>query len=123
MNRPPASAIRPDIHRVFHALGDPTRRTIVERLSEGPISVTQLAIPLKITLAAVVQHLQVLEESGLIQTQKVGRVRTCQIQSTGLSAIEQWINDRRTTWEKRLDRLGDLLAEPDEPDPGNSAPD
>jgi len=105
---------RPDIHRVFHALGDPTRRTIVEKLSEGPISVTQLAVPLKITLAAVVQHLQILEESGLIQTQKVGRVRTCQIQPSGLSAVEQWINDRRTTWEKRLDRLGDLLAEPDE---------
>ena len=105
---------RPDIHRVFHALGDPTRRTIVEKLSEGPISVTQLAVPLKITLAAVVQHLQILEESGLIQTQTVGRVRTCQIQPSGLSAVEQWINDRRTTWEKRLDRLGDLLAEPDE---------
>ncbi|HKX30063.1 MAG TPA: ArsR family transcriptional regulator, partial [Blastocatellia bacterium] len=76
-------------------------------------SVTQLAKPLEITLAAVVQHLQVLEESGLVQTEKVGRVRTCRIEPAGLSAAEQWIADRRSTWERRFDRLGDLLAEPD----------
>ena len=70
---------KPDVNRVFHALGDPSRRAIVERLSQGPISVSRLAEPLKITLAAVVQHLQVLEESGLVQTEKIGRVRTCQI--------------------------------------------
>jgi DNA-binding transcriptional ArsR family regulator len=104
----------PNIHRVFHALGDPTRRAIVEKLSEGPISVSQLALPLVITLAAVVQHLQVLEESGLVRTEKIGRVRTCRIEPTGLSGIEQWIKDRRTTWERRFDRLGDLLAEPEE---------
>jgi DNA-binding transcriptional ArsR family regulator len=103
-----------NIHRVFHALGDPTRRAIVEKLSEGPISVSQLALPLLITLAAVVQHLQVLEESGLVRTEKVGRVRTCRIEPTGLSVMEQWIKDRRTTWERCFDRLGDLLAEPDE---------
>jgi DNA-binding transcriptional ArsR family regulator len=103
-----------NIDRVFHALGDPTRRTLVEKLSRGPISVSQLAAPLAITLAAVVQHLQVLEKSGLVQTEKVGRVRTCRIEPAGLSAVEQWIGDRRSTWERRLDLLGDLLAESDE---------
>ncbi len=102
-----------NIDRVFHALGDPTRRAIVEKLSEGPISVSRLAEPLGITLAAVVQHLQVLEESGLVQTEKVGRVRTCRIEPAGLSVAEQWIGARRSLWERRLDRLGDLLAEPD----------
>ncbi len=101
------------INRVFHALGDPTRRAIVEKLSEGPISVSHLARPLEITLAAVVQHLQILEKSGLVHTEKVGRVRTCRIEPKGLSVAEQWIEDRRALWEKRLDRLGDLLAEPD----------
>ena len=104
----------PDIDRVFHALGDPTRRAIVEKLSEGPISVSRLAEPLDITLAAVVQHLQVLEHSGLVQTKKVGRVRTCRIEPTGFSIAEQWIGERRSAWERRFDRLGDLLAEPDE---------
>jgi DNA-binding transcriptional ArsR family regulator len=102
------------IDLVFHALGDPTRRAIVERLSQGPISVSRLAEPLDITLAAVVQHLQVLEESGLVQTEKVGRVRTCRIEPAGLSVAEQWIGERRSMWERRLDRLGDLLAESDE---------
>jgi DNA-binding transcriptional ArsR family regulator len=102
---------KPDIDRVFHALGDPTRRTIMERLSQGPISVSRLADPLDITLAAVVQHLQVLEESGLVQTEKVGRVRTCRIEPAGLAAAAQWIGDRRSTWERRLDRLGDFLAD------------
>ncbi len=104
---------KPNIDRVFHALGDPTRRAIVERLSAGPLTVSRLAEPLAITLAAVVQHLQVLEESGLVQTEKVGRVRTCRVEPAGLSAAEQWIADRRSLWENRLDRLGDLLAEPD----------
>lgn len=102
---------KPDIDRVFHALGDPSRRAIVERLSQGPTSVSRLAEPLAITLAAVVQHLQVLEESGLVQTEKVGRVRTCSIESAGLSVAAQWISDRRSMWERRFDRLGDLLAE------------
>src|SRR5215471_7273486 len=103
-----------NIDRVFHALGDPTRRAIVERLSYGPISVSRLAKPLAITLAAVVQHLQVLEESGLVRTEKVGRVRTCGIEPSGLSVAEQWIDDRRTMWERRLGRLGELLAEEEE---------
>jgi DNA-binding transcriptional ArsR family regulator len=105
--------IKPDIDRVFHALGDPTRRTILEKLSQGPTTVSRLAEPLDITLAAVVQHLQVLEESGLVQTEKIGRVRTCRIEPAGLSAAAQWIGDRRSTWERQLDRLADFLAEPD----------
>jgi len=107
---------KPNVDRIFHALGDATRRAIVEKLSEGPISVSRLAEPLDITLAAVVQHLQVLEESGLVRTEKIGRVRTCRIEPAGLSAAAQWIGERRSRWERRLDRLGDLLAEPDEDD-------
>jgi DNA-binding transcriptional ArsR family regulator len=102
---------KPDIDRIFHALGDPMRRTIVERLSQGPISVSLLASPLGITLAAVVQHLQVLEESGIVRTTKLGRVRTCRIEPSGLSAAEKWISDRRSHWEKSFDRLGRLLDE------------
>ena len=105
---------KPDIDQIFHALGDPTRRAIVEKLSEGPISVSQLAKPLGITLAAVVQHLQVLEESGLVRTEKAGRVRTCRLEPAGLSVAERWIGDRRSIWERRLDRLGDLLADPED---------
>lgn len=105
---------KPNVHRIFHALGDPTRRAIMEKLSDGPISVSQLAEPLEVTLAAVVQHLQILEESGLVRTEKVGRVRTCRIDPKGLDVVQHWITDRRSLWEKRLDWLGDLLAEPDE---------
>src|ERR1035438_6931859 len=105
---------KPNIDRIFHALGDPTRRAIVEKLSEGPISVSRLAEPLDVTLAAVVQHLQVLEESGLVQTEKVGRVRTCRIEPAGLSVAQQWIGARRSLWERGLDRLGGLLPQPDD---------
>lgn len=97
--------------QVFHALGDPTRRKLVERLSQGPMSVSDLAEPLGITLAAVVQHLQVLERSGVVQTEKVGRVRTCRIDATGLDLAAKWLAERRALWERRLDRLGDILAE------------
>ena len=99
------------VDQVFHALADVTRRAILERLSRGPISVSQLAEPLDMTLAAVVQHLQVLEESGLVRTEKAGRVRTCQLEPAGLSVAEKWIADRRSVWERRLDRLGKLLEE------------
>ena len=102
---------RADVGRVFHALGEPTRRAILEKLTERPQSVSSLAEPLDLTLAAVVQHLQVLEESGLVRTEKLGRVRTCSIEPSGLAVAEQWIRERRTVWEKRLDKLGDLLAE------------
>jgi DNA-binding transcriptional ArsR family regulator len=103
------------IDRVFHALADPTRRGLVERLSRGPASVTELARPLDITLAAVVQHLQVLEQSGIIHTEKVGRVRTCRIEPEGLRVAERWIAERCSLWERRLDRLGAILAEEDAP--------
>jgi len=105
-----------DVGRVFHALGDGTRRAILERLSAGPVSVSQLARPLRVSLAAVVQHLQVLEECGLVHTHKAGRVRTCRMEPAGLGIIEQWIRERRSLWERRLDRLGELLQEPDESD-------
>jgi DNA-binding transcriptional ArsR family regulator len=102
---------RGHVDRVFHALGDPTRRAIVEQLSAGPVSVSKLAEPLAVTLAAVVQHLQVLEKSGLVRTEKTGRVRTCRIEAKGFTVAERWIADRRSLWEKRFDRLGTLLDE------------
>ena len=101
----------PDLDRVFTALGDPSRRAMVERLSRGPASVSELAGPLAMSLPAVMQHLQVLEQAGLVQSQKVGRVRTCTIDSGALSLAEQWINERRIGWERRFDRLGQFLAE------------
>jgi DNA-binding transcriptional ArsR family regulator len=98
-----------NIDGIFHALGDPVRRRIVDRLTQGPLSVSRLAEPLDITLTAVVQHLQVLEENGLVHTEKLGRVRTCRIEPAGFSILEQWIRDHRTIWERRLDSLGELL--------------
>jgi len=100
---------KPSIDVVFHALCDPTRRAMLETISRGPVSVSRLAEPLGITLAAVVQHLQVLEESGVVRTEKTGRVRTCRMEPGGLKIVEQWILDRRTSWERRLDRLGEIL--------------
>jgi DNA-binding transcriptional ArsR family regulator len=111
-----------NIDRLFHAVGDPTRRALLDRLSEGPQSVSKLAAPLGITLTAVSQHLQILEECGLAHTEKVGRVRTCQIASAGFDALEQWVRDHRTAWEQRLDRLGDLLAEENEAADPREAP-
>lgn len=104
-----------DIARVFHALGDPTRRAILDRLSKGPLSVSALAAPLGISLTAVAQHLEILENCGLAQTEKVGRVRTCRIESAGFDALELWIRDHRTIWEQRLDRLGLILGQDDTP--------
>src|SRR6266478_3724222 len=98
----------------LRALAEPTRRAIVERLSRGPASVSDLAEPFDMTLAAVVQHLQVLEESGLVRSEKVGRVRTCQIEPKGFALVEKWITDRRTLWQRRFDRLGALLADAEE---------
>ncbi len=103
---------------MFHALADPSRRAMVERLSRGPASVSELAQPLAMSLPAVVQHLQVLEASGLVRSEKVGRVRTCRLESQALRTAEQWITERRTSWERRLDRLGEYLAATsDEPEP------
>ena len=99
---------------MFQALADPTRRRIVERLSRGPASVSEVAKPFDMSLPAVVQHLQVLEHSGLITTKKEGRVRTCTLDTGAMSRAEQWINERRLGWEKPLDKLGQMLdAMPD----------
>lgn len=96
---------------VFQALADPARRGMVERLTQGPASVSELAKPLAMTLSAVVQHLAVLESSGLVRSEKAGRVRTCRIEPKALKTAEQWIAARRAMWERRLDALGDYLAE------------
>jgi DNA-binding transcriptional ArsR family regulator len=95
----------------FHALADPTRRAMVERLTRGPASVSELARPLSMSLPAVMQHLALLEDSGLVQSKKVGRVRTCRVNAKALSVAETWISRRRAEWEQRLDRLGDYLEE------------
>jgi len=101
---------------LFHALADPTRRVMVERLCQGPASVSELAQPFAMSLPAVVQHLQVLEGSGLVKSQKAGRVRICRIEPTALRTAEEWITRQRVSWERRLDRLSQYLAEhPDEP--------
>jgi DNA-binding transcriptional ArsR family regulator len=102
---------------LFHALADQSRRAIVERLSGGPASVSELARPLAMSLPAVVQHLRVLEASGLIRSEKAGRVRTCRIEPSALRPAEHWIAERRDRWERRLDRLGEYLAQhPEERD-------
>src|SRR5258707_851918 len=100
------------LDHVFHALADPGRRMMVERLSRGPASVSELGKPLAMSLAAVVQHVQVLEASGLVRTQKIGRTRTCSIDAAALQSAETWISERRSLWERRLDRLGDYLLDP-----------
>jgi DNA-binding transcriptional ArsR family regulator len=99
-----------EIDLLFQALGDPSRRAMVDRLTRGPASVSELARPLQMSLPAVVQHLHVLEDSGLVQSHKLGRVRTCSVEPAALRAAERWISDRRTTWEESLDRLGEYLA-------------
>lgn len=99
------------LDRLFQALADPTRRRVVERLTRGPASVSELAEPLSMSLPSVMQHLEVLEASGLVRSEKVGRVRTCRVEPAALRTAEQWITERRTSWERRLDRLGEYLAE------------
>jgi DNA-binding transcriptional ArsR family regulator len=101
----------PDLDRVFRALADPGRRLMVERLSRGPASVSELGRPLDMSLAAVLQHVQVLEACGLIRSSKRGRTRTCSINPAALRSAEGWIADRRAMVERRLDRLGEYLAE------------
>ena len=100
-----------DIDRLFHALGDPTRRAILDRLVESPASVSKLAEPLGVTLTAVMQHLEILAQAKLVHTEKLGRVRTCRLETAGFRALEQWIREHRTAWEKRFDRLGRFQAE------------
>lgn len=108
------------LDRVFHALADPARRVMVDRLTRGPATVSDLAKPLAMSLPAVVQHLQVLEISGLVKSEKTGRVRTCRIEPKALRTAERWIANRRRLWEKRLDRLGEILAEDFENEPNNN---
>ena len=98
-----------DLDRLFHALADPARRAMVDRLSRGPAPVSELARPLPMSLPAAMQHLGVLEAAGLVRSEKTGRVRTCAIDVAALGQAEQWINARRIEWERRLDRLGDYL--------------
>jgi DNA-binding transcriptional ArsR family regulator len=95
---------------MFQALSDPTRRAMVERLSCGPVSVKELARPIAMSLPSVLQHLQILEVSGIVRSVKIGRVRTCRVEPAALQAVERWVSERRTSWERRLDRLGDYLS-------------
>ena len=110
----PAAA---NLDLTFQALADPTRRAMVERLGRGPASVSDLAAPFAMSLPAIVQHLAVLEASGLVRSEKVGRVRTCRMEPAALSLAEQWINERRADWEHRLDRLGAHLRQFPEGEP------
>ena len=103
-----------EIDRVFQALGDATRRAMLERLSDGPMSVSKLAEPFAMSLAAVMQHLQVLEDAGLVKTEKTGRVRTCRVEAAGLRAAEAWLRARRPEWDRRLDLLGEFLEQTEE---------
>jgi DNA-binding transcriptional ArsR family regulator len=100
----------PPIDAVFHALSEANRRAMIDRLLDGPASVSELARPLAISLPAVVQHLHVLEQSGVVRSHKAGRVRTCEIEPRALGTAERWISERRAVWEERLDRLGEFLA-------------
>ena len=115
-----------DLDRVFHALADPGRRRMLERLSQGPASVSELGKPLAMSLAAVLQHVQILEGSGLVQSRKLGRTRTCSLNEQTLRSAERWISERRTFVKRRLDRLGEYLADtadrPDAPDSGRAGP-
>jgi len=99
-----------ELDLVFLALGDPTRRALVEALTRGPASVSQLAAPLPITMPAVLQHLRVLEDSGLVRSEKVGRVRTCHLEPKMLNSAQTWIEARKAMWQRRLDRLDAFLA-------------
>jgi DNA-binding transcriptional ArsR family regulator len=113
---------KPPIDVVFHALSDANRRAMIDRLLDGPASVSELAAPLAVSLPAVVQHLHVLEASGVVRSHKVGRVRTCEIEPLALGTAERWISERRAAWEARLDRLGEFLAgDTDESEPSTQS--
>jgi DNA-binding transcriptional ArsR family regulator len=97
------------LDRTFQALADSSRRSIIVRLSEGPASVSELAEPLEMSLSAVVQHLEVLQKSGIVRSEKAGRVRTCRLEPAPMREVEKWISQHRQAWEGHLDRLGDVL--------------
>lgn len=103
-----------ELDRIFHALADPGRRFMVQRLAQGPAPVSQLAEPLPLSLAAVVQHLGVLENTRIVVSEKAGRVRTCHLEPAGLRRAGDWLGDQRTQWELQLDRLGEVLTETDD---------
>lgn len=112
-----------NLDQIFRALADPGRRRMLERLSEGPASVSELGKPMAMSLAAVLQHVQILEGSGLVQSRKLGRTRTCSLNAQTLRSAERWISERRTFVERRLDRLGEYLADTaDQPDTGDAGP-
>jgi DNA-binding transcriptional ArsR family regulator len=100
----------PDLSRLFHALADPTRRSILTRLAGGPAPVTDLANPTGLRLPTVMRHLSVLEEAGLIATSKEGRVRSCAIVPEALAPVRTWLDEQRAIWESRLDRLDDYVT-------------
>jgi DNA-binding transcriptional ArsR family regulator len=107
---------QPDqVDRVFFALAEPTRRAIVEQLSAQPRAVSELANPFGSSLAAIMQHVKVLEETGLIRTEKIGRTRTCSLEPAGMQVLARWVEERRALWERRFDRLGEILAEIEPP--------
>jgi DNA-binding transcriptional ArsR family regulator len=99
----------PQLDRAFQALSDPLRRRMLARLSRGPASVSELASPFSISLPAVLQHLKALEDSGLVRSEKKGRVRTVRLEPKALSAAESWISERRAEWEAQLDRFENYL--------------
>lgn len=109
----PGSVKEEETSLLFHALGDPTRRAMLDMLSAGPLSISGLAEPLGITLTAVTQHMQVLEEANLARSEKLGRVRSCRIEPSGFDKLERWVKDHRTEWERKLDKLGAMLEEDD----------
>jgi DNA-binding transcriptional ArsR family regulator len=111
-----------NLDRVFHALADPTRRAMIERLGRAPASVSELAKPMALSLAAIVQHVQILEASGLVRTEKVGRTRTCRLDSGTLSHAERWMEARRAEWNSHLDRLGEYLEQTAEPPATSKSP-
>jgi DNA-binding transcriptional ArsR family regulator len=109
------------LDRVFQALADSTRRELVERLVRGPAAVSELARPFAMSLPAVMQHLQVLQDCGLVRSEKHGRVRTCRLEPAGLRLAQEWLGAQRTDWERRLDQLGDFLTETEKgPDQGST---
>jgi DNA-binding transcriptional ArsR family regulator len=97
------------LDQTFHALADGSRRAMVARLTRGPASVSELAAPLDMSMPSVLQHLDVLQRSGLVRSEKVGRVRTCRLEPGPMHTVEQWVAEHRGAWERRLDRLGDVL--------------
>jgi len=108
---------REPLDQVFRALADSSRREMVDRLTYGPASVSELALPFTMSLSAVVQHVQVLEACGLVRSQKVGRIRICRLEAQVLQTAEEWVSRRRSAWQDRFDRLGDVLADlPDDPE-------